>query len=88
MEEVANEELGDGEISYEEPMDQTEEDLEEDPEDGSNMAAESDTGQVLGAAQVLETHLLLKYVPTLYMIKEISNWSSRDISPFFLGLIL
>ena len=44
MEEVASAELGDGEISYEELMDQTEEDLEEDPEDGSNMAAESDTG--------------------------------------------
>ena len=33
---------------------------------------------------MLETHLLLKYVPTLYMIKEISNWSSRDTSLFFI----
>ena len=43
MEEVANEELGDGEISYEELMDQTEEDLEEDPDGGPDMAADSDT---------------------------------------------
>ena len=42
-EEVANDELGEREISYEETMQKIEEDPEEDPEEGSDMVADSDT---------------------------------------------